>query len=487
MPTDLHALVAPSIAAFPDRTALTTPDGQAVSYARLDATLDAFAAAATKFGLKAGDIVTLEIDNFAVQVCLVIALSRLGVTTVLGATTDGALNAGLSLAAAITLDPRQQPQPKNLRFTQDWFTPPGKALPATPGFAHDTDTALIVTSSGTTGRRKYMPLSMAQIKARLPLFDPLYGTGHPNKMITIGAMTQYGFMLILRTLNHGGMVMQPGNSPRRTLELLSAHGVDELCTSPNIVMDLVRDQHNNPVPLPALKQIVVGGSGMSAKAMTEVQMHLCRRVLISYGATEVGPIAVASSDELAGQPAGTVGHVRPGAEVVALNNSGAPLPPGQTGQLRIRVAPELRIDHYLYAGAEGEASLQDGWFYPGDDGHIGKDNMLVITGRRSEVINIGGNKLSPDNVAAIATGINGVLQAAAVGISNAAGYEDVCVAMVCDGTLSTDAMREALTNKLGRNTPLRVRIVERLPHNAGGKLDRDTLRSLFSEPTPAPR
>jgi long-chain acyl-CoA synthetase len=479
MGIDLYRLIEPAIQSYPERIALITPDGQPVSYGKLARTVQAFSAAALDASLRRGDRVTLEIDNYAVQVCLMLGLSRLGVVTIMGGSTDAVLAAGLHVDAAITLERIKKPEPRNILFSQAWFAPAGDRDLPLPGFADERETALVVASSGTTGQRKFMPLSIARVAGRLALFDPLYGTGFPNKMITIGPMTQYGFLLILRALQHGWMVMRPGDSPRKTLELMNAHAIDEICTIPNVVMDLVRAQETSPLALPSLKQIVIGGSAISREAMREAQARVCQSILTSYGATEVGPIAAASIDQLAGKPAGAVGYVRRGAEVRVVDDSGAELPGGTQGQLKIRVASDLQVEKYLNAGPAAETSLKDGWFYPGDTGYVMEDGMLVVTGRVSDVINVGGNKLAPGAIEAMLAAVAGVRQAAAVGVGNAAGFEDVCVAVVCEPMVTEDALRTALMKRLGRTTPLRVKILDSIPLNAGGKPDRSKLRGLF--------
>lgn len=479
MGIDLYRLVEPAIRSNPQHIALITPDGQAISYQKLAKTVESFTVAASDAGLKPGDQITLEIDNYAAQVCLMLALSRLGVVTIMGGTTDAVLTAGLHVDAAITLEQRKQSGPRNIIFGQTWFGRSNGSQVNPSGFADESETVLVVASSGTTGSRKFMPLSIASIAGRLALFDPLYGTDCPNKLISIGPMTQYGFLLILRALRHGWMVIRPANSPRKTLELVNTYAIDEICTIPNMLMDLVRTQKSSPLPLPSLKQIVIGGSAISREAMCEAQKCLCPRLLTSYGATEVGPIAAATVDELASQAEGAVGFVRKGAEVQVVDENDNELPCGALGQLRIRVSPELMVEKYLCGGAGSEKSLKDGWFYPGDTGYVTENRVLVISGRTTEVINVGGNKLSCRSIEAMAVAIPGVHLAVAMGLKNTAGFEDVCVAIVCEPSLSTEFLREMLVKRLGKATPLRLKIIPSIPLNAGGKPDRTKLRALF--------
>jgi len=477
MARDLYELIEPAISRFPENIALVTPDGQSVSYAKLAATVDGFVAAAIGHGLKRGEHVNLEVENYAVQLCLTLALSRLGVVTVMGGSTDAVLATGLPLDVAITLDPRKNSQPRNLIFDQGWFTPPDQ-VPDFPGFEAG-DVALIVGSSGTTGQRKFMPMSVEQFAAHLDVYNAAYGADVAARLITVGALTQWGFLLIMRTLMHGGTMVPPAESPRKTLERINEYGVEELCSVPNVLMDLVQAQREDPLELPELKKILTGGGSISLQAMGEVQTYLNARLRSAYGATEVGYIASAWLDELQGRPDGAVGFVRAGAEVEVVNEAGMPLPRGAVGEIRIRTTPNVQIVRYLAMGPEAEDTLRDGWFYPGDTGSLAEDGMLVISGRTKDVINIGGNKLAPTSVEATACRIVGVAQAGVVGVRNIAGFEDVCVAAVCNTTLPLALLKATLSELLGGNTPLRVKIVDSLPLNAGGKLDRERLRAWF--------
>jgi acyl-coenzyme A synthetase/AMP-(fatty) acid ligase len=480
MDHDLYELIEPAISRFPESIALVTPDGQSVSFSKLAATVDAFTAAATARGLKRGDRVNLEVENYSVQLCLTLALSRLGVVTVMGGSTDAVLATGLPLDVAITLDPRKDAEPRNLIFDQSWFTPPEHA-PDCPGFDRPGDMALIVGSSGTTGQRKFMPMSVAQFAAHLGVYNAAYGGGAETRLITVGALTQWGFLLIMRTLMHGGTMVPPADSPRSTLERIIAYGVEELCSVPNVLMDLVQSQRNDPLELQSLKKILTGGGSISLQAMGEVQAHLGARLRSAYGATEVGYIASAWLDELEGRPEGAVGFIRSGAEVEVVGETGTVLPHGGVGEIRIRTTPDVQIDTYLAKGPEAEDTWHDGWFYPGDTGSLAEDGMLVVSGRTKDVINIGGNKLAPASVEATACRIVGVRQAGVVGLRNSAGFEDVCVVTVCDASVPLAALQATLSELLGSNTPLRVKIVEALPLNAGGKLDREQLRQWFAE------
>ena len=88
--------------------------------------------------------------------------------------------------------------------------------------------------------------------------------------------------------------------------------------------------------------------------------------------------AAALAHEIVGSP-GAVGFVTPGTAVQIVDRSGTVLPPGQEGLVRIR--SDYAVDGYLGNPEETAQTFRDGWFYPGDIGTLGVDDLLIITGR----------------------------------------------------------------------------------------------------------
>ena len=209
---------------------------------------------------------------------------------------------------------------------------------------------------------------------------------------------------------------------------------------------------------------------------------MCSNVIITYGATEIGHVAVGHIDDIAQTP-GAIGFLGDWVETRITDGKGSVLPGGQTGRIAFRVPKTMVVDGYLAGHEDDDASFDGEWFLPGDIGYISNNGLLVVTGRVSDLINTGGNKISPEAIETVVAGRHGVLQAGAVGLSNANGFDDVGVAVVGNADLNEARVRRDLEEFLGTQTALRLRVLDGLPSNMGGNLDRAALRALFGAQT----
>ena len=175
------------------------------------------------------------------------------------------------------------------------------------------------------------------------------------------------------------------------LLLLSAYGIDYIAASPRQVLTLVELAEKGGYQLSSLKTIRIGGSLVSREFVQRVRANLCPNVLITYGSTETGTVALAAYDTIANTP-GAVGFVIPSAELEIVDDSGSVLDAGKEGRIR------CRTPIFLKNLAANKPRWQEGdqttWFYPGDLGHLTADGQLCISGRADDVINRGGHKLS---------------------------------------------------------------------------------------------
>ena len=148
--------------------------------------------------------------------------------------------------------------------------------------------------------------------------------------------------------------------------------------------------------------------------------HLCRDLSNTYGASEAGLTAQIALPG-PGLPAGIVGAPAGWLALKILSDDGTPLPPGEEGEIPVKADGERMPDGYLNAKPGEQAHFADGWFFSGDVGYLSEDGRLVVTGRVSEVINSGGNKLSPLTIEGLADAVEGVVASAAVALPNERG------------------------------------------------------------------
>jgi acyl-CoA synthetase (AMP-forming)/AMP-acid ligase II len=189
--------------------------------------------------------------------------------------------------------------------------------------------------------------------------------------------------------------------------------------------------------------------------------------------------AVAHAHEIADVPR-AVGFVTPGVTVQIVDASGTILPPGKEGY--VRVNSEYAVGSYFGNPEESGKVFREGWFYPGDLGTLSPQGLLTITGREHAVLNLGGDKISPETIELVLAQFEGVAEAAAVSVPNEYGNNEICALLVCREQPDERMLRSHCEANIPRTfVPSRYFFVDRLPHNEMGKLDRRQLQALVNK------
>jgi len=169
---------------------------------------------------------------------------------------------------------------------------------------------------------------------------------------------------------------------------------------------------------------------------------------------------------------GTVG-LAAGPEVAVMNEQGDLLPPGQTGEIVIR-GENVTPGYEKNPGANAEA-FNNGWFRTGDQGIMSAEGYITITGRLKEIINRGGEKISPREVDEVLMDHPAILQVVTFAVPHERLGEDVAAAIVlrAGASLTEKEVREFAARRLADfKVPRKVRFVAEIPKGATGKLQR---------------
>ena len=204
-------------------------------------------------------------------------------------------------------------------------------------------------------------------------------------------------------------------------------------------------------------------------------------MLSAYGMTETSHQATSEPlPERAPLKHGSVGRAT-GVEVRVVDHNGQACPAGIEGEVWVHGPTVAR--GYL-ADRDGTAySFVDGWLRTGDLGALDKDGYLSLTGRIKNLINRGGEKISPEHVEAILAGCRGVAEAAVFAIPDAVYGERVGAAVVVSEAESVGAeeiLRYCRDRLAPFEMPDRVEVVAALPHTAKGALDRRAVEDRFA-------
>jgi malonyl-CoA/methylmalonyl-CoA synthetase len=194
--------------------------------------------------------------------------------------------------------------------------------------------------------------------------------------------------------------------------------------------------------------------------------------------------------------AGTVGEPLPGVEVRVVDDDGAPCAPGAIGQVEVR-GPNVFGGYWRMPDKTREEFTADGWFRTGDVGHFGgagvPERYLTLVGRSKDLIISGGYNVYPKEIEGYLDEWPGVIESAVIGLPHPDFGEAVAAVVVSRKPAAFDsaAVLAALKERIANfKVPKRIFVVEELPRNAMGKVQKNVLRerykSTFTRPATLP-
>ncbi|MFO1317870.1 MAG: class I adenylate-forming enzyme family protein [Burkholderiales bacterium] len=445
------------------------PNRMEVTFAQLDRAIDAFAARALDAGLREGQTAIVELAEEHAHLVATLALIRIGVAAAAPTLPERFAAARLCAAATTAATLRE------VHVDRTWFLP-GTAREAPPSAPGGAATCAIFGTSGTTGVARHFAVTHDMLARRLAVAEhtmPLPPA--PRVMIKIGLRTSFAFLMTLQTLYAGGLAAFPRYD--EVTPAIRARRINVLFMAPATASTFLQTLPADPDLFPSLERVYLSGGTVPRRLLAEARERLCRDVRVSYGATEVGSIAGAALDALADTP-NAVGIVAPGAEVQCVDAADRECPRDTEGVVRIRRNPGSGV--YLDAPEASQDAFRGDWFYPGDTGSLSADGMLVITGRVSEAVNVGGEKRSPRVIEDRVRGLGDVADVAVFTAPDALGVSQLHVAVVGGPALDLRALVDRCVE--ARVVPARTRFlaVPALPRNEFGKLARNELPQLVA-------
>ena len=391
------------------------------------------------------------------------------------------------------------------QFLKDDAAIGSASAPLAPSDADPNDTAMILFTSGTTGRPKGAMLSHRGVAtalfnmrhngaaylasaARQRRLDPAVlaqALPQPASLAIFPLFHVSGVIAsLLMALQFGGkLVLMERWDPAQALALIGAERITAVQGPPMIFRDLL-----DCPDFPASDLGSVGNLGIGGQATPEKLLARMTRALPlaapggGYGMTETnGAIAAATGAEYLANPA-AAGRILPGTDVRIADEAGTALPLGQVGEIQVRSA--LVMTGYWNDPAATEAAFSDGWFRTGDIGRLDADRFLTILDRKKDVIIRGGENIYAAELERVFQDCPGVLEVAAFGVPDERWGEQPVLAAVMQPGRADDpaALLDFARDRLaGYKLPAEIRFVdEAFPRTPVGKIDKRALRrALF--------
>jgi acyl-CoA synthetase (AMP-forming)/AMP-acid ligase II len=354
---------------------------------------------------------------------------------------------------------------------------PGGVPAVAGGMAEPDDVALLLHTSGTTSRPKLVPLSQRNIMASARNIGATLALTAADRCLNIMPLFHIHGLIgaVLSSLAAGGSVFcTPGFNALKFFACLEEAAPTWYSAVPTMHQAiLARAERNREViARRKLRFIRSSSASLPPPVMAELEQTFGCPVIESYGMTEASHQMTSNPLPPRPRKPGTVGPAA-GPEVAVLDENGRPVPPGGTGEVAIR-GPNVTAG-YVANPAASAGAFTDGWFRTGDQGVLDAEGYLTITGRLKELINRGGEKISPREVDDLLMTHPAVAQAVTFALPHDKLGEEVAAAIVLrEGRRASEReLRDFVSKHLADfKVPRKVVFLAEIPKGATGKLQR---------------
>jgi malonyl-CoA/methylmalonyl-CoA synthetase len=496
MSANLYDLISAS-APDRDRLALAAPDGSSLSYRDLMDRAGKVANALAANGVAPGERVAVQIDKSPDFLALVLGCLRAGAALL-------PLNTAYTLAELEYFLGDSRPalvvcRPAALGATRDLARKLGLAAVESLGTAGDgtlgeamarapadfetvarasDDLAAILYTSGTTGRSKGAMLSHENLASNaLALIDTWRFTRDDVLIHALPVFHTHGLFVATNValLSGASMIFLPGFDAEAIVAALPR--ATALMGVPTFYTRLLTHPGINAASTAHMRLFVSGSAPLLAETHQQWLEKTGHAILERYGMTETNMIASNPYD--GARKPGYVGFALPGVSLrVAAADTGAPLMRGEIGVIEVK-GPNVFKGYWQMPEKTAAEFRPDGFFITGDLGRIDSDGYLEIVGRARDLIISGGFNVYPKEVEDEIDSLPGVVESAVIGLPHPDFGEGVTAIVVArqGAALSESAMLESLTQRLARyKLPKRIFLVDALPRNAMGKVQKALLR-----------
>ena len=494
--TTIHELLA---AGTDDATALSSPGGRPLSFAALRTLADRTVADLNANGVGRCDRVAIVLPNGPEMAAAFIAvaagataaplnpsykadefefyLSDLKAKLLIVADRSDSPAIGVAQALGVAIvHLRPTPDQGAGSFTLAFAGSAGACEKSGPAQAGEI--ALVLHTSGTTSRPKIVPLTQANVCASARNIRESLGFTAQDRGLNIMPLFHIHGLIagILAPLSGGGQVScTPGFNALKFFAWMGEVRPTWYTGVPTMHQAILGRAARNREVIEAtpLRFIRSSSSSLPPQVMKELEETFQAPVIEAYGMTEAAHQMASNPLPPKAHHAGSVG-LAAGPEIAIVDLDGETLPAGETGEIVIR-GDNVMAGYENNETANADAFTKHGWFRTGDQGVLDPDGYLSITGRLKEIINRGGEKISPREVDEILMDHPSVAQCVTFALPHDKLGEDVAAAVVLrEGTEAAEKdLRGFASERLAPfKVPAKIVILDEIPKGATGKLQR---------------
>jgi long-chain acyl-CoA synthetase len=485
-----------NLSALPDLRAAQAPDAPAVADDNTNLNNTQFrdavqraSATMREHGVSAGDVVAIMLPNQAGFVIALFAAWRLGaaVTPISPTLVPAEVTYQIEDARAKILivdRPLDFDAAVQAVLSGDDLTSKPAAVVVEPPMHHDDALALLIYTSGTTGRPKGVMLDHANVNAMCRMaIDAFAMTSDDHSLLILPLFHVNGIVIgALSPLVAGGCATIAGRfSPKTFFDRIEQSRATYFSAVPTIYT-LLSDLPVEVRPdTSSVRFAICGAAPASVELLDKFETRYDIPLIEGYGLSE-GSCASTVNPLRGKRKVGTVGLPLPGQTIRIVGTDDADVPNGEAGEVLVKGPNVMR--GYLNRPEETARTIVEGWLHTGDIGRFDEDGYLVLVDRAKDMIIRGGENIYPKEIEAVVFGLPEIAEAAVVGrASPVYGEEPVLFVSLNSGaTVSTDRIDEHVRGSLSKfKHPVEITILDDLPKNAVGKIDKRKLRRSVTE------
>ncbi len=353
------------------------------------------------------------------------------------------------------------------------------------------DLAAILYTSGTTGRSKGAMLSHGNLAANARTLHEYWGWREDDVLLHMLPIFHVHGLFVA---SHGAllagarMIWLPKLDADQALHYLPQSTV--MMGVPTYYVRLLADPRFNRDVCANMRLFISGSAPLLAETFSDFKERSGHPILERYGMSETVMLTSNPYDAALGERlAGTVGRALPGVQVRVVDDAGKPLAAGEIGNVQVR-GPNVFSGYWRMPEKTREEFTEDGWFKTGDVGRWGgesagraaPDDYLSIVGRSKDLIISGGYNVYPKEIETLIDDMPGVSESAVIGVPHPDFGEAVVAVVVPKDGASVDAsaMQAELKSRIANfKVPKRVHIIDQLPRNTMGKVQKNVLRDTY--------
>lgn len=498
---NLYALIASGFPANPDTPCLTTAQGAEYSWRDLEQASGKIANLLASLELPRGARIMVQVDKSPESLLLYLAALRAGLIFIPMNTAYQSAEMRYFIEDAtpsvVVCSPRNFGWLAQLAFQlgcthvftlDDTLPNQGSLLHRAAMLSGDfstvhsapDDIASILYTSGTTGKSKGAMLSHGNLGANALALQKAWQWKPDDVLLhTLPLFHVHGLFISshVALLSGSRMIFLPKFDAAQVLRYLPHCTV--FMGVPTYYVRLLEQSGLNAAVCQSVRVFISGSAPLLAETFHSFRERTGHTILERYGMSETNIICSNPCD--GARKAGTVGMPLPGELVRTLRDDGQPCAVDEIGHIQVK-GSNVFLGYWNMPEKTAQEFSADGFFKTGDLGRFDADGYLSIVGRSKDLIISGGYNIYPKELELLLDELPGIVESAVIGLPHPDFGEAVCAVLVCNAPVDGDRLIAELKTRIANfKVPKKIVIVDELPRNTMGKVQKNLLRERFRD------